>query len=106
VFSVIAWIQFSGVWDSYLWPSLVIVDNNKAPTALAIYTVMGNFMNSSLMDRYTGLSQNSAAQGALAAGLSWNGLMVLALLQTIPIFLMFILCREYLLKGVKISGFK
>jgi len=42
----------------------------------------------------------------LEAGLSWNGLMVLGILQTLPIFIMFIICREYLLKGVKIRGLK
>jgi ABC-type glycerol-3-phosphate transport system permease component len=42
----------------------------------------------------------------MEAGLSWNGLMVLGLLQTIPVFLMFIICREYLMKGIRIRGFK
>jgi multiple sugar transport system permease protein len=42
----------------------------------------------------------------LSAGLSWNGLMVLGILQTLPIFIMFIVCREYLLKGIRIRGLK
>jgi ABC-type glycerol-3-phosphate transport system permease component len=106
VYSVVAWIQFYAVWDSFLWPQLVIQSNDKAPTALAIYTVMNNFINSGVMDRATALSQSAAMRSALAAGLSWNGLMVLALLQTFPIFVMFILCREYLLRGVRIQGLK
>lgn len=106
VYSVIAWIQFSAVWDSFLWPQLVIQSNNKAPTSLAIYTVMKNFVTSGLMDRATALSQSTAMRSALASGLSWNGLMVLGLLQTLPIFIMFILCREYLLRGVRIQGLK
>lgn len=32
--------------------------------------------------------------------------MVLGLLQTIPIFLMLILSREYLLRGVRLQGLK
>jgi multiple sugar transport system permease protein len=106
VFSVIAWIQFSAVWDSFLWPSLVIQSNSKAPTSVAIYTVMNNFVTSGIMDRATALGQSEAMRQALASGLSWNGLMVLGLLQTIPIFIMFILCREYLLRGVRIQGLK
>jgi multiple sugar transport system permease protein len=106
VYSVIAWIQFYAVWDSFLWPQLVIQSNEKATTALAIYTVMNNFVTSGVMDRATALSQSAAMRSALDAGLSWNGLMVLALLQTFPIFLMFILCREYLLRGVRIQGLK
>ena len=42
----------------------------------------------------------------LEAGLSWNVLMVLGLLQTLPIFIMFIICREYLLRGVRLRGLK
>jgi multiple sugar transport system permease protein len=103
---VIAWIQFSAVWDSFLWPQLVIADNNKAPTSLAIYTVMTQFRDSGVMDRATALSQTTAMQAAMASGLSWNGLMVLGILQTFPIFLMFVLCREYLLRGVRIQGLK
>lgn len=106
VYAVLAWIQFSGVWDSFLWPQLVIATNSKAPTSLAIYTVMNNFVTSGVMDKATALSQTAAMRSALAAGLSWNGLMVLGLLQTIPIFVMFILCREYLLRGVRIQGLK
>lgn len=106
VYAVIAWVQFSGVWDSFLWPQMVIADNSKATTALAIYTVMNNFTNSGVMDRGATLAQDAAMRSALSAGLSWNGLMVLGLLQTIPIFLMFILSREYLLRGVRIQGLK
>lgn len=106
VYSVIAWIQFAAVWDGFLWPSLVIQTNSKAPTSVAIYTVMNNFVTSGVMDKATALSQSEAMRSALASGLSWNGLMVLGLLQTIPIFIMFILCREYLLRGVRIQGLK
>jgi ABC-type glycerol-3-phosphate transport system permease component len=42
----------------------------------------------------------------ISQGLSWNGLMVLGLLQAIPVFIFFIVAREYLLKGVKIQGLK
>ncbi|HLI70417.1 MAG TPA: carbohydrate ABC transporter permease [Ktedonobacteraceae bacterium] len=106
VYAVIAWIQFSAVWDSFLWPQLVIQSNSKAPTSLAIYTLMNDFVNSGIMDRATALSHDAAMQAALASGLSWNGLMVLGLLQTLPIFIVFILCREYLLRGVRIQGLK
>jgi ABC-type glycerol-3-phosphate transport system permease component len=106
VYSVIAWIQFSSVWDSFLWPQMVISDNSKATTALAIYTVMNNFSMSGVTDRGATMARDAAMRSALSAGLSWNGLMVLGLLQTIPIFLMFILSREYLLRGVRLQGLK
>jgi ABC-type glycerol-3-phosphate transport system permease component len=106
VFSVIMWIQFQSVWDSYLWPSLVIQDNSKAMTSMAIYTVMRDFVTSGVTEKASAYSPTAAMQTALGAGLSWNGLMVLGILQTLPIFIMFILCREYLLRGVRIQGIK
>jgi ABC-type glycerol-3-phosphate transport system permease component len=106
VFSVIMWIQFQAVWDSYLWPSLVIQDNNKATTAIAVYTVMRDFVVSGTMEKASAFSTMAAMRTALGDGLSWNGLMVLGILQTLPIFIMFILCREYLLRGVRIQGLK
>lgn len=106
VFAVIAWIQFQAVWDSYLWPSLVISSNEKAPTSIAIYTVMHDFVTSGVMEKASAYSPTAAMQSALGAGLSWNGLMVLGILQTLPIFIMFIFCREYLLRGVRIQGLK
>jgi ABC-type glycerol-3-phosphate transport system permease component len=67
------------------------------------------------MDRLTATGATSAAQAAgqsqamleiLQAGLSWNGLMVLGLLQTLPIFIMFLLCARYILSGIRLRGFK
>jgi multiple sugar transport system permease protein len=106
VFAVIAWIQFSAVWDNFLWPELAFQTPSKIPTSVAIYTVMNNFVEAGMTDRSQALGQSLAMKQAVSAGLSWNGLMVLALLQTIPIFIMFILCREYLLRGVRIQGLK
>ena len=45
-------------------------------------------------------------QQLMASGLSWNGIMVLALMQSLPILIVFIVCREYLLKGIQIRGLK
>lgn len=52
------------------------------------------------------MSQNPQMREILETGLSWNGLMVLGLLQTLPIFIMFIICCEYLMKGIRIRGLK
>ena len=32
--------------------------------------------------------------------------MVLGMLQSLPVFVVFIVCREYLLKGIQIRGLK
>jgi len=106
VFAVAAWLQFSALWDDYLWPSLAFRTTTNEPMSVAIYTLITNFTNASVTSASAASAQSAAMKQALDAGLSWNGLMVLGLLQTLPIFLMFILCREYLLRGVRIRGLK
>lgn len=106
VYAVAAWLQFGAVWDSFLWPLLVLQDTTKIPTSVAIYNLMTKFTNAGATSAEQAAGQSLAMQQILDAGLSWNGLMVLALLQTLPVFLMFILCREYLMRGIRIRGLK
>ncbi|HEY5002658.1 MAG TPA: carbohydrate ABC transporter permease [Ktedonobacteraceae bacterium] len=106
VFAVALWLQFSGVWDNFLWPSLAFRTTANEPTSVAIYTLITNFDKANVTNAAGALGQSAIMKQALASGLTWNGLMVLGLIQTIPIFLVFILCREYLLRGVRIRGLK
>lgn len=106
VFAVAAWLQFSTTWDNFLWPSLAFRTTANEPTAVAIYNLITAFSTASVTSSSAATAQSLAMKQALAVGLTWNGLMVLGLLQTIPIFLMFIVCREYLLRGVRIRGLK
>ena len=105
VFAVAAWLQFSSTWDNLLWPSLAFRTTSNEPTSVAIYTIIKNFSSANVISA-SGAMQSPAMKQALDAGLTWNGLMVLGLLQTIPTFLMFIICREYLLRGIRIRGLK
>jgi ABC-type glycerol-3-phosphate transport system permease component len=106
VYAVAAWLQFTAVWDSYLWPLVVFQTPDRMPTSVAVYNLMQRFqaLGSTSAEQASALS--ATMRELLESGLSWNGLIVLGLLQTIPIFIMFIICREYLLKGVRIRGLK
>lgn len=108
VFAVAAWLQFSGLWDAYLWPLVVFQSPEKIPASVAIVNLMNAFTRAGATnaDQAALMSQNPQMREILEAGLSWNGLMVLGLLQTLPIFIMFIICREYLMKGIRIRGLK
>jgi len=106
VFAVAAYLQFSGVWDSFMWPLLVIQDSTRSPMSVAIYNLINVFMSTGTMRPQASLATNEQIRQLQEAGLSWNGLVVLGILQTIPIFIMFIVSRNYLLKGVKIRGLK
>lgn len=108
VYAVAAWMQFGGVWDSYLWPLVVIQDPAKVPVSVAIAKLMTAFLRqgASNAEQAATMANNPLVRQILESGLSWNGLMVLGLLQSIPVFLMFIVCREYLMKGIRIRGLK
>ncbi len=106
VFAVAAYLQFSGVWDSFMWPLLVIQDSARVPMSVAIYNLVNVFSSTGTMTSQGAFTANERIRQLQEAGLSWNGLVVLGILQTIPIFVMFIISRNYLLKGVKIRGLK
>ncbi len=106
VYAVTAYFQFGGAWDSYLWPLVVIQDSEIAPLTLAIRRLVDSFTYAGTTNPQTALGASSAMSGLMEQGLSWNGLMVLGLLQAIPVFIFFIIAREYLLKGVRIQGLK
>ncbi len=106
VFAVAAWFQFGAVWDSFLWPIIVLQSPEKLPTSVAIYQLMNRFLNSGATNADQALGGSLAMKQILEAGLSWNGLMVLSILQTLPVFVMFIICREYLMRGIRIRGLK
>jgi ABC-type glycerol-3-phosphate transport system permease component len=108
VFAVCAWLQFSSIWESYLWPLVTIQSPEKQPVTVVIARLVQEFTRSNATNAQaaSAMANNPQLRKIMEAGLSWNGLMVLGLLQTFPIFLMFIICREYLMKGIRIRGFK
>lgn len=106
VFAVAAWFQFGALWDSFLWPLVVLQSTDVIPMSVAINNLIQAFQQAGVTNADQAMGASQAFQQALDAGLSWPGLMVLGILQTIPVFIMFIICREYLLKGVRLRGLK
>jgi len=106
VYAVVAYFQFGAGWDSYLWPLVVIQDSKIAPLTLAIRRISDAFGAAGTTNPQSAFGASSQMADLISQGLSWNGLMVLGLLQAIPVFIFFIFAREYLLKGVKIQGLK
>jgi ABC-type glycerol-3-phosphate transport system permease component len=106
VYAVVAYFQFGAVWDSYLWPLVVIQDSKIAPLTVAIRGIYDAFGAAGTTNPQSALGASAQVAALISQGLSWNGLMVLGLMQSIPVFVFFIIAREYLLKGVKIQGLK
>lgn len=106
VYAVAIWTAFSGAWDQFLWPLIVIQSPEKVPASVEIYLLIQRFTQAGSMNAEQASAQAQQMQEVLSAGLSWNGLMVLGLLQSLPVFIAFIVCREYLLRGIRLRGLK
>jgi ABC-type glycerol-3-phosphate transport system permease component len=106
VYAVAGWLQFGGVWDSYLWPLVIFQTPDRLPMSVAISNLMNRFIQAGSTSAEQASAMTESMREILEAGLSWNGLMVLGLLQTLPIFIAFIICRKYLMKGIRLRGLK
>jgi ABC-type glycerol-3-phosphate transport system permease component len=74
--------------------------------SVAVYNLINRFTSSGATNAQQAMQGSQAMLELLEAGIGWPALMVLGILQTIPIFVMFLVCREYLLKGVRLRGLK
>ncbi|MFI5835806.1 carbohydrate ABC transporter permease [Micromonospora sp. NPDC051300] len=105
VYAVAAYTSFASVWDNFIWQLLVLQTPDKATTSVTIYSLV-NALQQQGAGAQAGAAQSARLSQLAAAGVSWNGLMVLSLLQTLPIFVTFVVCRRYLLRGIRIRGLK
>ena len=51
-------------------------------------------------------AQTEIEHRLLMSGMGINGIMALAVIESIPVFIIFIIFREYLMTGIKLRGFK
>ena len=51
-------------------------------------------------------SLDPAMQKLMASGVGFNALMALSLIESIPMFIAFLIFREQLMKGIQIAGLK
>jgi multiple sugar transport system permease protein len=79
IFAIIGIITFNGIWDNFLWPLIVVQDVNKMPLS----TLLATFSKS-----YPTLT------GPTLAG---------ALIQTLPMLIIFLLFRKYFMDGLNVS---
>jgi ABC-type glycerol-3-phosphate transport system permease component len=106
VYAVAVWGLFASTWDEFLWPLIVLQSPEKIPMSAEIWLLLDKFLGAGTTNAAAAAAQAKQMQQLMSAGLSWNGLMVLAFLQSLPIFIVFVLAREYLLKGIQIRGLK
>ena len=86
-------LKFIGTWNSYIWPRLV---NNES------WQMITNWVTGSFVDRggqlYGGRYGDSEALNTLK--------MAAVCMVSMPLFILFIFCRKYIMRGVSKSGTK
>jgi len=100
VFAVTAYFTFSGIWNSFLWPLMVLQEDKLHPLSVLIYKFQAALQGPATK------ALDEASRRLLASGMGVNGLMVIAIIESIPVFIMFVIFREQLMKGIKLRGFK
>jgi len=105
VFSVVCYFTFIGSWNNFLWPLIVLKKDRLMPLSLMIYNLQAKMETSFRPGEEGGISWY-ASNDALKMGYGYTALMAVAIIEAIPVFLMFIVFREEIMKGVRLRGFK
>lgn len=79
IIAIVALFTFTGTWDNFMWPLIVISDANKMPLSVLLATFSKHY---------------GVYVGPVMAG---------AVLQTLPLVLLFILFRRHFLQGMSLT---
>ncbi len=77
--SIVGLFTFIGIWDNFMWPLIVVKDYDKMPLSVLLATFNHEY---------------ASYVGPLLAG---------AVLQTIPMILIFVIFRKHFLQGISMS---
>jgi len=109
VLAVISYFTFSAAYASFLWPFIVLREG-KWPLSVYMYHLQLElstaFLPSGTTKEETVWRVGGGAQNYAAQGFGPNTIMALSIIQSIPVFIMFIIFREQLMKGIKLRGFR
>lgn len=94
VIAFLGYSTFNAVWNSFLWPLIVLQKESLHPLAVAIYEAQ------SQLQPAPGAPTTSLAQGVLG----WNGVMAMGVIESVPVFIAFVFFRHQIVRGVRITG--
>lgn len=103
VIAVTGYFAFTGAWNDFLSPWIILMSaQEKWPLSVVIYKLQNFLMNW----KPSAGSMDPAAQRLMSSGIGFNALMATAVIESIPIFIAFLIFREQLMKGIQITGLK
>jgi len=100
VFAVVCYFSFSGTWNSFMWPLIILRKNELMPLSVILYKFQYFITHQQLS------IEDPASRKLVESGIGMNGLMAMSVIESIPVFIMFIIFREQLMTGIRIRGFK
>lgn len=103
VFAVVAYFSFTSTWNEFLWPFIVLRNMlEKQPLPVILYKLEAFIGQIAII----GTAPMLDAKGVPLPEMGINTVMAMAVVQSIPSLIIFILFREQLMKGVKLKGMK
>lgn len=100
VFAVVAYFTFSATWNQFIWPLVVLTKEKMLTFPIYMYRLQGWIVGAG---GESGVARNIDLG---LPSLDWNVAMAAGVLQSIPVFIAFVIFREQLMKGIKLRGFK
>jgi multiple sugar transport system permease protein len=103
VVAVTTYFAFTAAWNDFLGPWIMLMsEQGRWPISVVLYKLQ--FFLTSWQPSQG--SMDPGVQALVASGVGFNALMALAVVESIPMFLAFLVFREQLMRGIQISGLK
>ncbi|HZT42261.1 MAG TPA: carbohydrate ABC transporter permease [Chthonomonadaceae bacterium] len=103
VMAVVTYFAFTGAWNDFLGPWIILMsEQGKWPLSVVIYKLQMFLMNWQPSQG----TMDPAMQQLMSSGVGFNALMALAVIESIPMFIAFLIFREQLMRGIQITGLK
>lgn len=104
VLMVTTYFAFTATWNSFLTPYIILMnEQQKWPLSVVLYKLSQFLTGWNLPPE----ASASPEQMEMARqGIGFNALMAMSVIETIPLFAIFVLFREQIMKGVRLQGLK
>jgi multiple sugar transport system permease protein len=103
VMAVATYFAFTGAWNDFLGPWIMLMsEQGKWPLSVVLYKLQ--FFLTSWQPSQG--SMDPAVQKLVSSGVGFNALMALSVIESVPMFIAFLVFREQLMKGIQIAGLK
>jgi len=103
VVAVTTYFAFTGAWNDFLGPWIMLMsEQGKWPLSVVLYKLQ-YFLTGWQPSQG---SMDPAVQQLVSSGVGYNALMALSVVESIPIFIAFLIFREQLMRGIQISNLK